>query len=168
MNSRLAILLVVAFLGIAGANNVKVSTKNLAGLQCLTEAVYSLQDVTDNLEYDVKLCGENAAKTVVYVRDNANDILRIGSKVIDLNINVCNNGAYNEVADAKKPTSQLCFNSVVKQMDKLRKSVRATVREINHVKSSDGCITLNLANLKLDLNDFDKLIRKCADVARRA
>uniref|UniRef100_T1PF69 Dynein heavy chain and region D6 of dynein motor n=1 Tax=Musca domestica TaxID=7370 RepID=T1PF69_MUSDO len=169
MNCKLSIvvLVVAAIIATAGGNYVKLATKNLAGLHCVTEAAYNLQDTVDTFKYDLNLCDATATATANYVLDNANDVVRILTTLVDVSKNVCNNANYDAATDARKTPTPSCVENVTKQAEKLKTAVWYTIKEIAAVKKGNSCVTMNLTNLKLNFFDFKNLIRKCVDVARK-
>lgn len=161
---KLSLLVVITILLLpnARANNIK-TTSNSKELNCIVDTIHSLEGASDDFKRNIQLCADVQDN---YVIDNISKLQRIAVKIVNLNAKICNNESHNISDDPGKKSSQLCQHHMTKLLSKLRKVIKDTSKEIHDVKNSNSCATMALAKYNLDLNNFNNLVKKCADEAK--
>lgn len=147
--------------------NVKESTQNLGGINCLVNAVFNVEDTANNFMYNIQLCKlEEQPQIISHLVENCELLNSKTNIVINADDHICRNAAYNESTDAYKVPPALCGRTIRQGMSKVYNMVYKTFQLLN-IESAfidDPCSQMAATKLKLNLPVFTELVQNCPKI----
>ncbi|XP_046801831.1 uncharacterized protein LOC124418708 [Lucilia cuprina] len=145
--------------------NVEKSTKTLGGINCLTEAAFSVENVANDFIYDIEICNAKASAVVTKLNNYSKTITHKTAKVIDADDNICNNAAYDD-ADASDIPSTACTNKMNTLMGNLYTAVSDTIIYLaTNPAIADSCSEIAANTLKLNLPILTEAVKMCGSTS---
>lgn len=174
MNCKTTIVLLATLLAFTNAasdfeKNIKIAAKTLGGINCMIDAVFSVENAALDYSSEIDLCNVEPSAEVSQIVSNSESITKKTDNVINIDNGICQNTAYNEKTDAKKAASSLCINSMTNAMNKLYKVVDSTKNYISNNESniSDSCLKIATTQFKTELPMFEELVKNCAKLYKK-
>lgn len=149
------------------ADDVTESTKNLLGINCMIQAVYNIEDIIPDFEYEIGLCGSKVKNDASEVLNEVEKLQKPINKVIKVNKKDCKNENYKPSTDAAKVPSTKCATNIEKTMGNLNSSVDSTLTAVNeyYEQTTNACASMALLKFRYRLNNFTAVVSECARLA---
>ncbi|XP_036336955.1 uncharacterized protein LOC118747071 [Rhagoletis pomonella] len=145
---------------------LKAALRTLKGVNCTIKEVLSIQTAGVDFLNDVKDCNSGALKSLNALVNQVQAVVSTSNDIIHLNSNVCNNGALDDEADAKKTTPAKCFAKLLGKLITLKKQVANTVSLAKKLPSTPseyaGCAKSTVSDLISVFTNFPTNIKTCS------
>ena len=165
------LILFVAFIVVLGGAKASLKTdiansvKTLAGINCLVETAFNVENAANDFSYDIEVCNADVADEISTILDNAAAITEITGKIIDVNDGICGNAAYNESTDADTIPPKRCSNLIKTHFDNLKNAVTTAQDSLSNLsKIEDSCSRTAASSFKSQLSIFAGSVKECSSL----
>lgn len=170
MSNKSLILFVGLIVALASAKaslttNVASSVKSLAGINCLVETAFNMENAAKDFSYDIEVCKVDVADEISTILDNAAGITEITGKIIDVNDGICANAAYNESTDAGNKPPKRCSNLMKTHLGSLNTAIttaQSSLAKLSKIK--DSCSRTAASSFKSQLSIFTGSVKECSSL----
>ncbi|XP_011180729.2 uncharacterized protein LOC105211128 [Zeugodacus cucurbitae] len=142
------------------------SLRTLKGVNCTVRRVMSIRSEAVNFLNAFKGCNSGALKDLNALINQVQTVVNTCNDIINLNSNVCNNGALDDQADAKKNTSFSCFFKLLGKMLSLKNQVGKTITLSKKLSSTPGtygtCNMSAVTDLVSVFTQFPTYVKTCS------
>lgn len=142
------------------------SLRTLKGVNCTVRRVMSIRSESVSFLNAFKDCNTGALKDLNALINQVQSVVNTCDNIINLNSKVCNNGALNDQADAKKNTPFTCFFKLLGQTFSLKNQVGKTITLSKKLSSTPGtygtCNMSAVSDLVSVFTQFPSYVKTCS------
>lgn len=148
-------------------DDVAKASVKLVGVNCMTSAVYDLEDAAAEVLYQIpNKCGQSVATSLTALLADTTKLTDLTYGIItNVDDIICQNASFDEDEDAQKLSSLACVTSYKAQMELLKATLTTVDADTTTaLATKPGACSIYLNNYQLSLGNFASMINTCGQL----
>ncbi|XP_017465786.1 PREDICTED: uncharacterized protein LOC108358803 [Rhagoletis zephyria] len=145
---------------------IKASLRTLKGVNCTIKRVMSIRSAGVDFLEAVEDCNTGALMDFNALINQVQAVVNTCNDIINLNSNVCNNGALDDEVGANKKTPARCASKLLGKMITLKKQISKTIKLSKKLPSTPGtyagCATSAVSDMISVFTEFPTFVKNCS------
>ncbi|XP_036336954.1 uncharacterized protein LOC118747070 [Rhagoletis pomonella] len=145
---------------------IRASLRTLKGVNCTVKRVLTIRTAGVDFLDAVQDCNTGASKEFNALVNQVQAVVNTTNDIINVNTNVCHNGALDAAADAKKTTPIKCFFKLLGKTITLKHQISKTISLSKKLPSTSstygGCAKTSVNDLVAVFTEFPTFVKTCS------